>query len=149
MLQEKINKTILAENAAPPLGPLHGKSLWNPSPLFGLHVICQARTRVLYTLVLCPHFPFISGSFAFIFSFGVEKKQPGLCLNAFAKQAVSLVHWHQQLILPALGKKTCDRNPVSLQSSRWMCVPCKGTGTENILQMAKTFFSVTNCYILW
>ena len=42
MLQEtKPNKTILAENTVALPGPLHGKSLRNPSPLFGFHVTCQ------------------------------------------------------------------------------------------------------------
>lgn len=74
MLQKiKINKTVLAENAAPSLGPLHGKSLKNPSPLFGFHVTCQVRTRAPYIFVVCPYFPFILGSFTFSLSFLGEK----------------------------------------------------------------------------
>lgn len=136
MLQEtEINKTVLAQNTVSLLGPLHGKALRNPSPLFGCHVTCQARTSALYVFVVCPYFPFILGSFTFVLSFGEGKKaQSGLCLNGFAKQAVIPVHRHQ-VILPALGKK-CLADQVShyVEQQVDVYVSCKRTRPKTLFR---------------
>lgn len=70
--ERKINKTVLAGSTASALGPLHGKALRNPSPLFGFHVTWQVRTTALYVFVVCPSYPFTLGEFRiyFVFIFG-------------------------------------------------------------------------------
>lgn len=96
------NRAVLAEEAASPLGPLHGKSLQNPSPLFGFHVACQGSTSALYIFGVCSHFPFILGSFTFIFKAFFGGRSTAWAVSPWLCQAVSLGHWQHQPLLPGI-----------------------------------------------
>jgi len=108
----------------------------NPSEIpvlcldFTLLVKCSVHLHGL------PMFPFYPREFRTCSKFSSGKKaQSGSCLNGFVRQAVSLVRWHQQLILLVFSKNRSDRDQVFhyIEQQVDVYVPCKRTGPESLV----------------